>query len=234
MKQRLKSYLSPEEILKLEYDDDKEKEQQKQTTNSLLKFPIFQPTAAAAAMMFNMHNSQQKEKLKSKKIEESTSNPSTNFVSITLFDQENESRKSLATNPANTNNTVDNNAGKVSSMLLANILKKDNEEFSKKSCKLLPYICIKCKKDLHLCDTPVQTNPSDLNEIGLKVIYPNTQKDPIINRSKSIGFGLSKLSPHHNHHQKTASTDLSYLNKSSKSNDPNSKRGDSWTDIKIY
>ena len=37
LKQRLKSYLSPEEILKLEYDDDKEKEQQKQTTKNKIK-----------------------------------------------------------------------------------------------------------------------------------------------------------------------------------------------------
>ena len=67
-----------------------------------------------------------------------------------------------------------------------------------------------------MCDSPTQTSPNDADESkGLKTMTAKQGDslslgggDPFL-RSKTIGFGLSKMNS--SHHQKNASTDLSHL-----------------------
>ena len=225
LKERLKAYLSPDEIVQLELQGETYfGEISKQSnSNSILKLPVFQPTAAAA-MMYNIQNSQQMEKLKVKKNEMSLNN---------LYVNQNLVKKS--TSPMLESNTLDVNlvneilskrspseqtlerplsinSGKVSSSLIANVLKKDSEDYSKKSYKLLPYICLRCKKDVVLCDSPAQTNPNDLDEKNCFRVKFAKEPELVSSqflRSKTIGFGMSKMNS--SHHQKNASADLSSL-----------------------
>lgn len=146
------------------------------------------------------------------------------------------------------------NSGKISSNIIAQILKKDSESKSKKSYKLLPYICLRCKKDVILCDSPTQTNQNDINAENSKIIYGNPRS--ILSRCKTIGNGLSKttdsyhtneLNPNKSSsHQKCASLDLSSTNSKHNSSlknfdlkieteaDSNSNeksKRDSWSDL---
>lgn len=63
LKDRLRSYLSEDEIIRLETGGDNEAEINKQNSNSVLKIPIFQPTAAAA-MMYNIQSATLQRKTK--------------------------------------------------------------------------------------------------------------------------------------------------------------------------
>lgn len=219
----MKAYLSTEEILQLELDcDTNSNELTKQSaSNSILKLPVFQPTAAAAMMYQIQSTSQQKEKRKIlKKLP--------NQMSLNnLYVNQNLAKKSPMLNSPidgmveiNLERPTSLNTGKVSSSLIANILKKESEDFSKKSYKLLPYICLRCKKDVILCDSPTQTNPNDLDESNcLKFKFAN-QINPYASstqflRSKTIGNDLSKVT----HHQKNASVDLSNLHITTTSDD---------------
>ena len=136
----MKAYLSTEEILQLELDcDTNSNELTKQSaSNSILKLPVFQPTAAAAMMYQIQSTSQQKEKQKIlKKLP--------NQMSLNnLYVNQNLAKKSPVLNSPidgmveiNLERPTSLNAGKVSSSLIANILRKESEDFSKKSYKLL-------------------------------------------------------------------------------------------------
>ena len=62
VKERLGSYLTSDELYKLECTaNEKELEKQRSQSSSFFKIPIFQPTAAAA-MMYNMQNATIKKK----------------------------------------------------------------------------------------------------------------------------------------------------------------------------
>lgn len=90
LKERLRSHLSNEEITKLEYEEpsDNFDQQQSQNTNSFIKLPIFQPTAAAA-MMYNMQNvSLQQRKIKKQDVEFKSTNqqqPSSRVLVVFLL-----------------------------------------------------------------------------------------------------------------------------------------------------
>ena len=223
LKERLKAYLSPDEIIQLELDSETHSNEltKQSASNSILKLPVFQPTAAAAMMYQIQSTSQQKEKLKIMK-------KTSDLMSINnLYVNQNLAKKSPVLNsPIDGSASISLerptslNSGKISSGLIASILKKDSEDFSKKSYKLLPYICLQCKKDVVLCDSPTQTNPNDLDETNcLKIKFAN-QINPYASssqflRSKTIGSGLSKVT----HHQKNASADLSNLKIATTSDD---------------
>jgi len=215
LKERLKAYLSPEELLQLELDDENNSNEttKQAASNTIHKLPVFQPTAAAAMMYQIQSTSQQlqKEKQLSKmKRPELTLN--------NLYVNQHLAKKSPVVEglerPISGGGGGGGGGGRVSSGLIANILKKDTEDFSKKSYKLLPYICLRCKKDVVLCDSPTQTNPNDLDESNccLKVKFAsqvnpfssNTTSTQFL-RSKTIGSNMSKMT----HHQKNASADLS-------------------------
>ena len=101
LKERLRSHLSNEEITKLEYEEpsDNFDQQQSQNTNSFIKLPIFQPTAAAA-MMYNMQNvSLQQRKIKKQDVEFKSTNQqqqkqsgNSSFLAINLEDDESENK----------------------------------------------------------------------------------------------------------------------------------------------
>ncbi len=189
---------------------------------------MFQPTAAAA-MMYNIQNLS----LQQRKIKKSETNDQSNFCSINLEDDyDNNNKKPPAYN--NNNNDINKLNGKISSDLIAQVLKKESDSKSNKSFKLFPYICLKCKKNVIICDSPAQTNLDDLNDTTLKILIGHNKSifsDQLITRSKTIANNLSQMNSSSlslndninflrstsHHHQKCASTDLSSLNNINKS-----------------
>lgn len=137
---------------------------------SLFKIPVIQPTAAAA-MMYG-YSSIQREK-----------------------------SKALAQQNQHDQRITDD--GQVASWFLAELLKKDtskNRSKANKSFKLYPYICLRCKNEIVLCNSPTQT---DLNDDGKYVNIVDTKPRSILTepcnnssssaliKSKTIGTKLS-------------------------------------------
>lgn len=162
--------LTAEELIRLESDEDDDAEIKKQ--NSSIKIPAIQPTAAAA-MMYNIQLNQRERTTKTnRKFDESCSLSDSGQVRIT-------------------------NDGKVSSSLIADLLKKDSSSKSKMSFKLFPYVCLRCKKEVILCDSPSQTNSNDLETNNDSKIL-NAMPRSILNdlrthKSKSIGSKLCEM-----------------------------------------
>ena len=206
-----------------------EPRQDMRNSNSFFKLPVFQPTAAAA-MMYNIQNiSLQQRKIKKSEV----SNDPSNFCSINLEDDDDNNKKP----PAYNNNDNNKLNGKISSDLIAQVLKKETDSKSNKSFKLFPYICLKCKKNVVICDSPAQTNLDDLNDTNLKMLIGHNKSifsDQLMTRSKTIANNLSQMNSSNlslndninylrsvSHHQKCASTDLSSLNNINKSSSTN-------------
>lgn len=146
MKDRLKSYLSIEDTMKLEEDFQKETDNElKKQNSSIFKIPIFQPTAAAA-MMYNMQNVTMQHQQRSKQqLENQNGN------------------EDLINNTGTKTNSLITDTGKVSSLLIAQVLKKEADPPSKKQQKLLPYVCLRCRKESLICSSPSQYDLNDLN-----------------------------------------------------------------------
>lgn len=143
-------------------------EYQKQKSNSLFKIPIFQPSAAAA-MMYNMQNvSIQQRNLKQIDSEQEDSSKSyfnpLNYVP-SFFETKNETKSDEASNEN----------GKISSKLIAQILKKEPDAPSKKSFKLFPYVCLRCKKETVICSSSAQYDINDLSVETLAVKFATKQ-----------------------------------------------------------
>ena len=149
----------------MEEDSQTENEYQKQksNSNSLFKIPIFQPTAAAAMMYMNSTSMQQR--TKQLDLETSANQPTNGFTQEVTVNEENETK----------------NAGKVSSLLIAQLLKKEAEPPSKKSFKLFPYVCMRCRKESVFCSTSVQYDASDLTQQDFSSLstikYARQEKD---------------------------------------------------------
>ena len=197
LKERLKSSLSIEDMLKLEGYNENDQEYEYQTqksSNSFFKIPIFQPTAAAA-MMYNvsMHKQQQQQKnqqksdelgeLMKKTLSNSSLNKMANLVSVEDVNEiQNVSRP-----------VIEITNGKIPGALIAQVLRKEDEDPSKKSQKLFPHICLRCRKETSTCNIGVQTVAKDLSNENLKIIYARSNFNESLLRSKTVGTGLSNL-----------------------------------------
>jgi hypothetical protein len=169
LKERLRSNLTSEELIKLE--DNEMQESDLKIQNSSFKIPVIQPTAAAA-MMYNMQYSTiQREKSKI-----AAKNNESNATSLLLNQQ----------------NRITSD-GKVTSSLIAELLKKDSTGKSNKSFKLFPYVCLRCKKEVILCDSPAQTCQDDSNVRILDATPRNILGGDSLFKSKTIGNKLSDI-----------------------------------------
>ena len=151
--------ISEDEAVRLEEEGQRELEEyNKQKTNSFFKIPVFQPTAAAA-MMYNIQNHhQQQHQQQVKKLENESTDDNANrsylnpFNYISFFD-------SATTRETNS---------KISSQLIAQVLKKEAEAPSKKSFKLFPYVCLRCKKETVICSSSTQYDVDDLIQFEIQ------------------------------------------------------------------
>ena len=108
--------------------------------------------------------------------------------------------------------------GHVSTSLLANVLKKDNDERSKNNIRLYPYVCLRCKKQSVFIDSDSQTEQGFIESDSYKTLMAKPRNILInesFNRSKSIGNRLVNLNENlnetknvKNSHNKSASTDF--------------------------
>lgn len=224
--------MSGDEIIKMENEIDVLHDKKK---NSILDIPVFQPTAAAA-MMYNIQNdSLQREKQKQKLANQDSSSfynrslsylqgPMANFAGLPINknDSSAASNESLSSKISEKESDIESSYGKISSSLIAQCLRKDSDNKSKKSFKLFPYICLRCKKEAILCDSPTQTTDQDPEEPDTKILYGNPKSilaDPML-RSKTVGNRLFELENNasnlkniktqkaNSNHHKCASTDL--------------------------
>jgi len=132
--------------MKLEEDFQKETDNElKKQNSSIFKIPIFQPTAAAA-MMYNMQNVTMQQQQRTKQ----------------QLENQNGS-EDLINNTGTKTNSLITDTGKVSSLLIAQVLKKEADPPSKKQQKLLPYVCLRCRKESLICSSPSQYDLNDLN-----------------------------------------------------------------------
>ena len=102
------------------------------------------------------------------------------------------------------NDAVNFDNGTVSVKLLAQVLKKDADhtDNAKKSLRFFPYVCLRCKKELVVRDSSVQTDPKDVasSDQHLRVLYGNsknfhilTLNEQLMTRSKTVGNKLSDM-----------------------------------------
>jgi hypothetical protein len=240
LRERLKSYMSSEELSKLELEDpdrtDRPRQELRNNPSSFMKLPVFQPTAAAA-MMYQMQNISLQQRKVKKQEEQSSTGTTDNFCAINLEDEDDESSKGK---PQHYGQPKSPKEATISSGLIAQVLRKDSDSKSSKSFKLFPYICLRCKKNVIICDSPSQTNPDDFNDPYLKVMVGSATKNIFSDhllRSKTVAWNMSSLASSsansgsstscfeastvnsgllgtHFHHQKCASTDLSALGNS--------------------
>jgi hypothetical protein len=160
---------------------------------------------------------------------------STSSSSLSLNDIGRYNNGGLALNHEDTNFS----SGMVPVNLLAQVLKKDSDSNAKKSFKFFPYICLRCKKELVVCDSPTQTDNEDLQNEGNRVLHGNPAGFSLVPRnavcsneqmarSKTVGNKLFELDSSQEtaanqnqmlgvksgqHHQKCASVDLSSMNR---------------------
>jgi hypothetical protein len=185
IKTRLKSNLNEEEARHLENLEqekiDKQNQLERNASHATFNLPIFQPTVAAAMMSMN-HQQQNQTKSRLKKIESDDF-----YTSISM------------------NNDVNLDDGTVSVRLLADMLKKETSsaEHSRKSLKFFPYVCLRCKKEVSLCDSPSQTDEE---------LY-SKHHTSCLTKSNTVGNNLSEIRTSNltlrgNTHQKCASIDL--------------------------
>jgi len=70
------------------------------------------------------------------------------------------------------------NTGKISSLLIAQILKKDAEQPSMLKHHLFPYVCMRCRKESVFCSSSVQTEDDDLIQQTTSIEkYKQTEKN---------------------------------------------------------
>lgn len=174
LKDRLKSILTDEEVLALQDQRGTEEEYEKKNANTLFKLPIFQPSAAAA-MMYNMQTVSVQREAEARNLRSecvTTIDEVSNKCSEDIHNPSNLIEDPVGTEAAKINKQSDNvnRAGKVSSSLIAQVLRKDKESPSKKSFKLLPYICLRCKKETVICEQSSQTNSSDITQRNSNVL----------------------------------------------------------------
>lgn len=138
---------------------------------SLFKIPVIQPTAAAAIMYG--FTSIQRERSK-------------------LAHQQHEQQQ-------NRNQRITED-GRIASWVIADLLKKDGASKSNKSFKLFPYMCVRCKKEIVLCDSPTQTGLDETNYDRVINARPRsifadpssiTSSSPSLLKSKSLETNLS-------------------------------------------
>ncbi|CAF1051263.1 unnamed protein product [Brachionus calyciflorus] len=188
IKDRLKTQLPVEEISKLELHEQ-ELNTDQIVQKSNPKIPIFQPSAAAALM----YTYQNDKNLMKKKIENEC-----DYIGINL--------------------DVDSENGLVSTSLLAQVLKKESDEKAKKSLKLFPYVCLRCKKQTILCDSPSQTGEDFNNATEDDKIMIGKPRNILSNeaflRSKSIGNRLVDFDSNVNNQKLNVKTNQSYHSKS--------------------
>lgn len=210
MKDRLKSILTNDEILDLQSQGYvEEEEERKNKESSLFKLPIFQPSAAAA-MMYNMQNvNVQREiqrhttptepqiinqnhliSLDEASTQYQTEDMSRSNCSLEKFDAMNKSNLSLD------NLNLHSHNGKISSSLIANVLRKEPGSPSKRS-QLFPYICLRCKKQTVIHDQSTQYDSTDLTSHKLKELKSTSpeQRRAMLNlhKAKTVGSNLSNL-----------------------------------------
>ncbi len=198
--------MTQEELAKLESQsegkNDLAYDYKRQASNPLFKLPIFQPTAAAA-IMYNFQTVQNHKNEKSVLSDASLDSHSDSIVID--MDRMNGTRNSGE-------NRVEQ--GRVSSKLIAQILKNDNQ-FSKPfgSFKLAPYVCSECKRHITLNESQTQTDGSNEGEqksaIGL--FRSNTVANGLLNVNHQAQYTPYSEPTRYNYHQKCASTDLSSL-----------------------
>jgi hypothetical protein len=225
LKERVRSRLSPEEVLHLESGSEaiieKSSKESLFAATSSIKLPVFQPTAAAAMMYAASMQVANQKRIDN---EQPSRN---NSSSLSLNDVENYTSLTMK------NNNVDFENSTVSAKLLAEVLKKDSDISSKK--KLFPYICLRCKKEMIVCESTSQTNLDDLNDPENRVAcgnsnaftpFPVNYTGEHMTRSKTVGNKLFEVSDMEltsennllaarNNHQKCSSVDWSTMNKSS-------------------
>lgn len=152
LKDRLKTLISEDEAARLEEEGHRELEEyNKQKANSLFKIPIFQPTAAAA-IMYNSQNHYQQQQKKSVEPEPNEDNENRSYFNPLNYLSFFETSNREAAN------------GKISSKLIAQVLKKEADAPSKKSFKLFPYVCLRCKKESIICSSATQYDVNDIHE----------------------------------------------------------------------
>jgi hypothetical protein len=214
-----------------------------------LKLPIFQPTAAAAMMQIHAVSMAKQKRL------ETEQRARTDSSNSSLNDMGNYTSVSMNHDDVNFDN------GTVSVNLLAQVLKKDSDNNSKKSLKFFPYICLRCKKELVMCDSPTQTDENDFTDPENRVVCGNSHSFTLfpshlvseqMTRSKTVGSKLfeisdremqnnqsNQLTVRNNSHQKCSSVDWSAMNAASqastKSSSNNGSRNrlnhNAWSDI---
>lgn len=131
-----------------------------------------------------------------------------------MYTYQNERERKNKINEEESNDVVDN--GYVSTSILANVLKKENEEISKNSVRFYPHVCLRCKRQSVLIDSFSQTEQNNLEDDGSKILIAkprNIFSNESFLRSKSIGNRLANLNFEDknyvkNGHNKSASTDL--------------------------
>ena len=190
LKGRLKSILTDEEIMALE-DTENAIEYERKNANSLFKLPVFQPSAAAA-MMYNIQNVSVQREMQKQLNNELTKENNENFVSLSRNVSQSGSNECEIENEYRGTNKNPNSDkfGRISSSLIAQVLKKENESPSKKSFKLFPYICLRCRKETVICDTAAQTGYLDESEYKTLLPRPVVRQQEKISRSHTIGNDL--------------------------------------------
>lgn len=132
--------MTSEEIYRLEdaahLEEISMKENEK--LNTLTKIPTFQATAAAAIMYQMQTNMLVKEK---RKLNDISNGP---FSSSFNNNEQNDSKNEIANDPS-----------KVPSALIGELLMKNNVS---ERAKFFPFMCSKCKGDVHVHDVSTQTS----------------------------------------------------------------------------
>lgn len=171
LKDRLKSILTEEELRNLSDQGEIDSlEYEKKNANSLFKLPIFQPSAAAA-MMYNMQNVSVQRELQKQHTNDPLIQPNEHVLSLNdASTQSNEQEPQLDSTKMSLNFDNLTTNGRLSSSLIGQVLRKDLESPSKKSFKLFPYICLRCKKESVICDQSSQTDLHDLYNENLIVL----------------------------------------------------------------
>lgn len=215
LKDRLRECLTAEELMKLE---GAELEAENKKPMAQFKIPVFQPTAAAA-MMYG-YSSIQREKSKIAQQQQQQQQQ----------DEENQRRVT--------------DDGRVSSSLIAELIKKDlsaSSDKAKKSFKLFPYLCMRCKKEVVMCDSPAQTNsdPNDYVRVldarprsilaavafqksAESLHVPSSGSASSLTKSKTIGTKLSDTRGHSKTHSGTIQL-LETTNETTKNIEPENK-----------
>lgn len=174
LKERLRQTLTSEELLKLEGIEENDYERKQQPASSF-KIPVIQPTAAAA-MMYG-YTALQREKTK---------------IAQQQYQQQQQQMQQ---------NLRISDDGRVASSLLAELLRKDtsSSDKSKMAFKFFPYMCLRCKKEIVLCDSPTQTG-DDADYVRVidararsSILSPieSSSTSKTLFKSKTIGTRLS-------------------------------------------